>query len=92
MSETCPKCGTMQPLSHACDELDRKAEAHSLQRPCSAPLWYTPEELRHYLKALRHYSDEIATELASDYARNLQEAFQKGWEMSQRAPNEKADA
>jgi len=53
----------------------------------SAPLWYTEEELRHYLKALRHYSDEITSELAKDYAHNLQSAFQKGWEMSQRAQN-----
>jgi hypothetical protein len=48
----------------------------------SAPIWYTEEELRHYLKALRHYSDEIASELARDYARNLQSAFEKGWKMA----------
>ena len=55
----------------------------------SAPLWYTPEEIRHYLQR-SNYAPGIADELAADYATNLQKAFEKGFSMGQRqARNEK---
>lgn len=46
------------------------------------PLWYTAEEMRHYLTAFEHYSDAIAAEIATGYAYNLQHAFEKGWTMA----------
>jgi hypothetical protein len=50
--------------------------------PPPAPLWYTENEMRHWLSC-KKYGDEIANELAKDYATNLQNAFAKGWAMAQ---------
>jgi hypothetical protein len=67
-----------------------QAESSFAAPPCSAPVWYTREELRHYLTAFQHYHKDIANELCDDYAKNLQRAFEKGWEMATRkAQNEK---
>lgn len=49
--------------------------------------WYTPEEMRRYLKS-QNYSDDIAEELCNTYADNLTLAFEKG-KSKQRADLEK---
>ena len=49
----------------------------------SAPLWYTESEMYHWL-ILREYAPSIARELAKDYARHLQAAFDKGFEIGNR--------
>ncbi len=49
----------------------------------AAPTWYTAEEMRHYLR-LQRYSEEIADELSANYAKNLQQAFNKGYQLGAR--------
>lgn len=44
-----------------------------------APSWYTPQELWEVLR--REESAHIANRLAEEYAKNLQLAFNKGFEM-----------
>lgn len=49
----------------------------------SAPVWYTEGEMYHWL-ILREYAPSIARELSKDYARHLQAAFDKGFEIGKR--------
>jgi hypothetical protein len=49
----------------------------------SAPIWYTESEMYHWL-ILREYAPNIARELSKDYARHLQDAFDKGFDIGKR--------
>ena len=63
---------------------DPKAETgFSPSNGSAAPTWYTAEEMRHYLRVQR-YSEEIADELSANYAKNLQQAFNKGYQIGAR--------
>lgn len=53
-----------------------------------APTWCTPDEMKHWLLR-QNYSEQIASELAQIIATNYQLAFEKGFEMGQRARGEK---
>lgn len=71
-----------------CDDPDNCAYSDCPTAFCDrtqsrAPTWYTAEEMRHYLRAQR-YSEEIADELSANYAKNLQQAFNKGYQIGAR--------
>jgi hypothetical protein len=59
-------------------------------KQAKAPSWYTPQEMHHWL-ICRNYAPAIADELATAYAFNLQNAFEKGLSMAKpnRGENEK---
>ena len=65
------------------DALTEQDKGHCAQAPGSAPVWYTEREMYHWL-ILREYAPSIAKELAGDYARHLQAAFDKGFEIGKR--------
>lgn len=57
--------------------------ASSETSPPVAPIWYTEDEIHHWLR--RHnYSEEISKELSGFYAKHMQLAFEKGYDMGRR--------
>lgn len=77
-----------RPESHELDQKLNVAFAEACSSP--APQWYSPDEMHHYLKR-NGYSDEIAAELSTAYAKNLQGAFVKGYEIGKREAKREND-